>query len=238
MNILYFSPGASSAGERRTERGQALSRIAPFGVAITIEGADRGPTSIETFAEEIIAAPNVIRRVAANTDNRYDAIIVGCFGDPGLFGARELSSVPIIGPGEASFALATVVGRKFALIATPHAAARQLDEQVFHSGLQFRSVPSEGIDLSVEEIRRQDETALNSTLTAISRAIERGADTVVLGCMSLGFADLNWNLSERSGVPVINPIRAAVAMAVAVVSCGISHSRIAFPPPPKPIDFS
>ena len=44
-----------------------------------------------------------------------DAVLVGCFGDPGLFALRESSPVPVTGLAEASFVQAAARGR-FAIV--------------------------------------------------------------------------------------------------------------------------
>ena len=64
-------------------------------------------------------------------------------------------------------------------------------------------------------------------------AVEQdGADILVLGCMSMAFLPgICEVLTERVGVPVVNPAVAALKTAEAVGSMRISHSKVAWPPP-------
>jgi chemotaxis signal transduction protein len=63
--------------------------------------------------------------------------------------------------------------------------------------------------------------------------VERGADVLVLGCMSMAFLGVAEQLSEELGVPVINPARTALKSAELLIGSGLTHSRRAFPVPPK-----
>ena len=67
----------------------------------------------------------------------------------------------------------------------------------------------------------------------ISFLIDTGADTIVLGCMSMGFMDVDGMLSDELGVPVVNPVRAALAFAEGLVRQGLKQSRAAYALPPK-----
>jgi allantoin racemase len=65
------------------------------------------------------------------------------------------------------------------------------------------------------------------------KAIEEdGADTLVLGCTSLSWMvpEVRAGLKERGHeAPVIQPIRAAVMFARALVAMGMAHSPVAYP---------
>jgi allantoin racemase len=64
---------------------------------------------------------------------------------------------------------------------------------------------------------------------ARAAVVEDGADVLVLGCMSMAFLPgVCEALSERVGVPVVNPVIAALKTAEAVVSMRIAHSKQAW----------
>ena len=64
-------------------------------------------------------------------------------------------------------------------------------------------------------------------------AIGAGADTLILGCMSMAFLGVAERLSTELEVPVLNPARTALKAAEGLVSSGMAHSKRAFPVPPK-----
>ena len=64
-------------------------------------------------------------------------------------------------------------------------------------------------------------------------AVEKdGADVLILGCMSMAFLPRVCEvLTERTGVPVVNPVTAALKTAEMVVSMSLSQSKMAYPTP-------
>ena len=71
------------------------------------------------------------------------------------------------------------------------------------------------------------------------RAIdEDGADVLVLGCTGLSDVAEECKLQERVGILVVDPLLAALKIAESLVSLDLSHSKLAYPEPPKkPITF-
>ncbi len=51
--------------------------------------------------------------------------------------------------------------------------------------------------------------------------------------MSMAFLGVAEELSDELGVPVLNPARTALKTAEALVANGLTHSKKAFPVPPK-----
>ncbi len=57
--------------------------------------------------------------------------------------------------------------------------------------------------------------------------------TLVLGCMSMGFLEAHARIAEGVGVPVVNPVYAALKVTEALLGAGLRHSKRAYPVPPK-----
>ena len=51
--------------------------------------------------------------------------------------------------------------------------------------------------------------------------------------MTMGFLDVAGALQTRLGVPVVNPVVAALKAAESTVSAGLGSSRLAYPAPRK-----
>jgi allantoin racemase len=49
----------------------------------------------------------------------------------------------------------------------------------------------------------------------------------------MGFLMVDEELSEGIGVPAVNPVKAAVKTAEALIDLGITHSKRAYPIPPS-----
>jgi allantoin racemase len=56
---------------------------------------------------------------------------------------------------------------------------------------------------------------------------------VILGCMTMAFAERHRALADALGVPVVSPAHAALKLLEALVGAGLRHSKRAYPVPPK-----
>ena len=134
------------------------------------------------------------------------AVLVGCFGDPGLEALRESSPVPVTGLAEAAFAEAAGFGR-FAVVtggarwrpilqrlahALGHGTALAGIHTVAPSGAQLAADPDGARALLAEACR----DAVRTT----------GADAVVLG--GAGLAGMAAALQPLVAVPVIDSVQA------------------------------
>lgn len=230
--ILYLVPGPLSRGrgveELERRRGILQSWAGPD-VEVGIAESPEGPASIESAYEEYLSIPGALE-VAASLESSYDAMILGCFGDPGLDGFREILSVPIVGPCEASMHVAATLGHRFGIVTVLDSIIAPLHKLARIAGLDSRLASVVACDIPVLELH---EGSYDAVLAGCRRAIGDGADTLVLGCMSMAFLGVAERLSEELGVPVLNPALTGLKMAELLVGSGVSHSKRAYPVPPK-----
>lgn len=209
MKILLLNPNTTAevtgllyaAGHRAASPGTEL-------VAMT---ARRGVPYIATRAEAQIGGAIALEMLAEAGQN-FDAAIIAAFGDPGLFGARELFAFPIVGLAEAAMLTACMVGRKFAVVTFSRTLAPWYEECVALHGLEKRCAGIRALDeafQSISEVQSEKEEMLVRLAHA---AVEQdGADVVILsGAPLSGLAD---KVKDRIPVPVIDPISAAVRQA-------------------------
>jgi allantoin racemase len=88
---------------------EVAQRALPDGSEVIAVTAPQGPRAIESEVDAVLAAAEVIRMVQSLSE--ADAYLVACFGDPGLDAARELTSAPVVGIGEAAYLAASLVSR-------------------------------------------------------------------------------------------------------------------------------
>lgn len=239
MRVVYFVPGPLSRGplgEGEVERRQEYlrERAAP-GSDVEVREAEEGPESIESTAEEHLAVPGLLRAAPRLEEEGFDAVVVGCFGDPGLAAARELVTVPVVGPAQASCHLAAQLGDRFGILTVVPEVVPGLRRQVRAYGLEGLLGDLRAVDVPVLELRSRRAEVLERLVEEGEGALEAGADALVLGCMTMGFLDVAEELSRRLGVPVVNPARAALASAETLVRQGLVPSRRAYPEPRKAV---
>ena len=214
--ICYFIPGPMSRGslgaDEARRRSRFLARHAAKRTAVEVHEAADGPVSIESPAEEAAAIPHILEALPRLQAMGFDAIILGCFGDPGLVRARRLVDVPVVGPAEAAAGAAAARG-PFAILTVVEEVVPVLARLMtrYGFGTACRAIRPVGVHVSDLRNRRQDVLA---ALPAEGReAIEAGARCLVLGCMTMGFLDLSSQLEERLECRVVNPVVAALRAA-------------------------
>jgi allantoin racemase len=238
MRISYVFPGPMSrsalgAGELTRRAGILQSWAAP-GTRVEVREVPSGPVSIESAYEEYLSLPETAAIMCDLEETGADAAILGCFGDPCLDALQEVTSrLVVVGPGQASFHVAAMLGEQFGVVTVAQGVVGPIRRQVQHSGLTGRLAGIGVVDMPVLEMTADPEQTASRAAAAAAELVERGADAIVLGCMSMAFLDLGPRIEERIGVPVVNPVQAALALAEGRARFGMRHSKVAFPTPMK-----
>lgn len=241
MKLAYLVPApiSLSMGEEEVKRRQAFLRgIVGPGTTVDLIQAAEGPASIESALEEYISVFGAAIEVERLEAENYDGALLGCAGDPGLDALREVSERMVVaGPGEASCLLAASLGRKFAILTPAESTVGPTYDQILRVGLDSKLAGVRSVNISVLDMRDDREATVSRVEAAGREALDKDrADVLVLGCMSLAFLDVDVDLTERLGVPVVNPVKAGMRYLEAVVGTGLSHSKRAYPRPPKLVD--
>lgn len=229
MRLLYIFPRTTpDPGERAAEharRRQILQAAASPGVTIDIRELEGCPPAVESVRDGYAVSMGIIT-MAAELEDQYDALIVGCFGDPAVDGAIEATrGIPIIGCALPAMATALLLGQQFAVLSPSPASAARIRAQVMQAGLLDRYAGAVPIGIGVREFSRDPDLTLAVVTEAGREAIQLGADVLLLGCLSLAFTDAGDIVQERLGVPVVNPLRVAVRTAEMLASARLSPSR-------------
>jgi allantoin racemase len=220
MKICYLLPGIGLSQAERERREGILNRIAAPGTTVIVDHVKSGPKSIENAVDEYSALPHVLSYIIERNDD-FDGFIIGCAGDTGLEGAREQSRKPVVGPGESSILLGTVGDKRFSMVTISDERARLKRRMVRESGLsEHRLVSSYALGIHVLNLYQDKAATQNRLIEMMRDAKSQGAETMLLGCMSVAFMEphLLREASDAAGLPLINPIVSAVKMAEALVA--------------------
>jgi allantoin racemase len=209
--------------------------VLPDGCAVEAVSPERGPTSIESEADGVVAAAEVVGLVRALPEQ--DAYLIACFGDPGLDAARELTEAPVVGIGEAAHAAAAQVAKRFAVITTLPRGVPALEQALERQGLRARCVAVVPLQISVADqgSHNPDTTA---AIVRAGRALvaERGAEALVLACG--GMADVAAAVQAEAGVPVCDGVAFGALLAFALWRCGLRTSKAGAYGWPEPIPYT
>lgn len=217
IGIIVPNVGMSEAAV--AERHAYLKRHARPDTEIVIHVNEAGPRAIESQVESDEAGVEIVRKIRMLEDEGYDAFITWCGGDPGLEAAREISKVPVIGPGQAALHYASMLGTRMTWIA-PMGDSRRIRSRIRAHGMTHLLSRVRIIGVPVLQLRRDMADTRARLGTLIVQAIEEDeADVVVLGCMALFGVAATLEVS----VPVIDPALSALIMAESLATMGLTH---------------
>ena len=215
------------------DRQAAVQAFVGPGVSVEARSAP-GPRSIESMAEEYLSVPGLLELAVELEREGFDAIVPGCFGDPGVDGIREVVRIPVVGPGATSMLLAANLGHRFSVVTVLENVVRPLENLALLTGVERKLASVRNVGIPVLSLN-DDRDATFRRLVAVGREaidVDR-ADVLVLGCGTLSFRAAE--LQAELEVPVLNPLQVALRTAELLVACGLSHSGRSYPTPPKSV---
>ncbi|MCP4725698.1 MAG: Asp/Glu/hydantoin racemase [bacterium] len=217
MKILIINPNSDPVMTETIRKAAETYAAGDFEVDCKLTPG--APKFIETYEDDIQCSQGMLQIVRENED-KVDAFIVACHDDPNLDAIKEVSAKPVVGIGEASMKIATMLGHKFSVISTDiHSVpGKEVLVRKYHLQDKLASVkaPAESIT---------DLNDVQSFLKTARAAIEEDmAEVLVLGCA--GLAGMDKKLEKELGVPVLDGVVCALIIAAGLVKYGVSTSKI------------
>lgn len=234
MRLLLINANTDQA---ITARLVALAQAAA-GTGVQIEGATArfGARYIGTRSAAAIAGHAVLDALAHALAEAPvpAAVLLACFGDPGIGALREVSPAPVVGMAEASILAAAALGGRIALLTGGSRWVPMLAEYAAAIGFAGRVVVR-GIAPTGDAIAADPDAALPVLAAEAAAAVEQdGAEVVVLG--GAGLAGLAPRLAAAVPVPVLDSLVCAVRMALAVAGTAKPLAGSYAAPPPVPTE--
>ncbi|PRA54159.1 MULTISPECIES: aspartate/glutamate racemase family protein [Pseudomonas] len=222
MRILVVNVNTCESITQAITR-QAQSVAAP-GTEIIGLTPHFGAESIEGNFESYLAAVAVMQRVMAY-DQPFDAVIQAGYGEHGREGLQELLEVPVVDITDAAASTAMFLGHAYSVVTSLDRTVPLIEDRLRLSGLWQRCASVRASGLAVLELEQDPERALQAILQQAEIAVrEDKAEVICLGCG--GMAGLAEQIRQRSGVPVVDGVTAAVTLAESLVRLGLSTSKV------------
>lgn len=220
--ILVINPNTSLSMTEDIKRSAESYKSAD--TELVYVNPEEGPRSIETYLDESLVAIGVLKIIAAERDN-YDAFVIACGDDPGLFSAREITDKPVLAIGQSPMLIAPLLGRKFSILGTWAGDKPRSEDKVAKYGLssQLASIVPSGASVLGSHCNH---AKLMESLEKLGRkAIEEdGAEVLITTCA--GLAGMQNELSKRLGVPVLEGISCAVKLAEMLIDLKVHTTRV------------
>jgi allantoin racemase len=229
---LVYTSDLSESMKDRQSLNQEIQRQTGGNVELLVESLDFGTSSLEGEYDEALNTPFILERAKVAEENGVSAIVIDCFGDPGLFPARELVRIPVVGANQASVNLAIQLGNKFSIINIVPETEGVVWSLAAKYGAMDRLASVKTIDVPVLELERSADRSVRAAAEAVVEAVRKdGADVAVFGCtgMSSFISKVKRDLLKLSiDIPLVEPLRAAVYTSITLSLSGLSHSKKAF----------
>ncbi|RQR46600.1 Asp/Glu/hydantoin racemase [Burkholderia sp. Bp9140] len=191
-----------------------------------------GAESVEGNFESYLAAIAVMDRVLSY-DEPYDAVIQAGYGEHGREGLQELLTVPVVDITEAAASVAMLLGHRYSVVTTLDRTVPLIEDRLKLAGLDARCASVRASGLAVLELEADPARAIESIVGQAQRAVKDDhAEVICLGCG--GMAGLDRQIEECTGVPVVDGVSAAVALAESLVRLKLKTSKIRTYAPPRP----
>ncbi|WP_233889590.1 aspartate/glutamate racemase family protein [Paraburkholderia flagellata] len=176
-----------------------------------------GPPGVQTQHDVDDAALRVARFAR---EHRHEAcgFVTACFSDPGLQALREIDGVLSFGISECAALTALTLGQNFGVVAILAGSIPRHLRTWNAMGIGGRLAGEVAIGRGVTDLADH-----HATLDAMIRAGERlrdehGAHVLIMGCA--GMAPYRARLQEACALPVVEPVQAAVSMALGRIQLG------------------
>lgn len=211
MRLLLINPNTSEAITDKV--AAAAGAVASPGTEILAVGGRFGGRYIASRAAFAIAGHAALDAWASAPP--HDAVVIACFGDPGLEALRELSDVPVLGLADCSIRIACAQEKRFAIVTGGERWGPMLEEFVAVRGLSrylagIRTVAPDGA-----AIARDPEGGIALLREACEAAIgQDGAEAVIIG--GAGLAGLAARIRPGLQAEIIDSVEATVQMAETV----------------------
>jgi len=211
--LLILNP---NTGQQTSDRLLALSQamVGP-GIRLRLATARFGARYISDEVSAAIAAHAALDAYAADTaaHGRPDAVLLACFGDPGLFALRDLAGVPVFGLAQAAMQQAALRG-PFVVVTGGAAWVPMLQRLALALDVGDALLGVHALDATGGQIAGQGLAAVPALRHACAQALQRWpqARSVLLG--GAGLAGLAEAVSAVQGVPVLDNWQLALQAAM------------------------
>src|SRR5258707_4840838 len=187
------------------------------GTDVEVRHLKGAPRNIDYYLPKPLVEVEVPKAVLAAEREGFDAFVIGCCHDPALTQARELVSIPVIGPLEASVLLARPFGHRFSVLTDHLKAVPEIEDRVRLYGLEANCRSVRAIDWYVDALIGDPESVARDVHARSAEVLASDrSEVIVLGCTIVAACYEQTVLSghdEFADLAIVNPNLMAVKLA-------------------------
>jgi len=212
--------------ERAKKFASPNTEIIFYGCPIDTPGRDTYMYS------QYLQANQVINNAVRAEREGYDAFVIGCGLDIGLYEIREIVDIPVVSMGESQYYFACLLGDKIAFMAHNRKVGYDIFQIIKKYGLEQRfmlgyynsslSELAAGFTNPQPEIKKWMDGAL--------KVINQGAEVILPGCTRMSLILLQNGITRVKDAPIVDVIGVLIRTAETLVMLreisGVIHSRV------------
>ena len=237
MKILVILPGnagsmyTSEDAQRRADVAKSYSNATTqidtgFPEESGFGAGGEGGAAIPMARNHVAVAERMIR----GEKDGYDACIPFGMIDFGVELARTRCSIPIVGQAQATYAVAGMMADRWGCIFYNTDDNARHWRQARDFGVADRIVGFGGAEMTRQQMKANRQRLYDNFVAEGERLVKSGADLIVCHGMSMSPVEFTAKeFADGIGVPVLEGMGCAVAMAEAWVRLGTPYSRIRYP---------
>tara|TARA_Y100000588_G_C14239154_1_gene918609 strand:- start:989 stop:1678 length:690 start_codon:yes stop_codon:yes gene_type:complete len=182
---------------------------------------------ITSKEDEEIARPSIVSSVIESAESGADAVIVYCFGEPGVEESRQKVNVPVLGIAAPAMHMASMLGKRFSVIASVEEHCPLINALAKKFGLIDNMAAPLAVNISPDSFNNNDDLLLSRLIGKAKLSIENEkVDTFILGCGSMqSKASLIREAIKHTlgyTVQVVDPLSISVHLAIVIVKAGLT----------------
>lgn len=233
MVIVPFPMGKEDLARRQAQ--EKAVNLGP-GVELHYRPVRVGPKNYSSQHDMSLAEFSILDAGLDAEAEGFDAVCIDTMSDSGMSMLRSLLTIPVIAPGRHAMLLAQMLGEKFSILMMWDRWRMLYTKTLAELGMEHKCASMRSIGVTPDNkslLQGKEDEVFPLLLAAARRCIdEDGAQVLILGSTTMHESHA-W-LSERVGVPVINPGPLTYKLASVALDLKLSHSKATYPTPLVP----
>jgi allantoin racemase len=207
VSIRWLNPlGSESSGDREVAKLLSDIRDPRTEVEVVSFDMEASPSHLEFRCYEALMVEGIVATARDSAISGIDAMVIGCFYDPALEDAREISgSTIVVAPCESCLTIASSLANRFSILVGRHKWIEQMQSRVDRYGKGNRLASFRSLEMGVNDFQKDHAVTRARIVEEAHRAVkEDHAEAIILGCtMEFGFFE---EVQKEVGVPVIDAV--------------------------------
>ncbi len=220
IRICATIPHAEGLARWGQAHEEMIAGIAHDGLEVVmVDLPDVPVTSVQDRHDaDIVAAAHTKVALRAEVEG-FDAVAMGCLGEPGVAAAKDVVRIPVIGEAQAAMHMAALVARRFSFVGPDHGDGTEEYDLAHRYGFSQHLVSVKGVAATSPAFAFDEEGLAELVIREARLAIEEDGAQAIIG---YGTLKVLRAMREALPVPVINPVTSTILLAEAAARARLS----------------